>query len=119
MKSFIYILLIAIIGISLVACEETDEGVDNQNDIIIRNFSESYLWIMIDGSRRGRVENDGIGKTMWDNISDGFHVLQAYRDEDYTDLHCMVTTTELMGDDDFTWYLMENNRYEGTKDGDC
>ncbi len=119
MKSIMYMLLIAFIGISLVACEETDEGVDNQNDIIIRNLSESYVWIMIDGSQRGSVENNGIGKTMWDNIADGVHVLTAYTDENYTEFHCTVVTDELKGDDDFAWYLMEDDEYEGTKEGDC
>lgn len=119
MKSMLYLLLVVLMGITLVACEETEEGVDDQNDIIIRNMSESYLWIMIDGDTRGSIENNGIAKTMWDNIEDGIHVLAAYRDENYTDLHCTVVTDELKGDDDFAWYLMEDNEYEGTKEGDC
>ena len=119
MKRFICMSIMVVMAFCFVACEETEEGVDNNNDIIIRNASEFYLWIAIDGNQRGRIENDGIAKTMWDNIPDGIHVLQAYRDEGYTQLHCSVTTDLLEGDDDFAWYLLENNRFEGTKDGDC
>ncbi|MFC1850397.1 hypothetical protein ACFL27_09425 [candidate division CSSED10-310 bacterium] len=112
-------LCLIMLGICFAACEEAEEGLDENNDIIIRNRSEQYLYIMIDGSGRGLIENDGIAETMWDGIADGTHVIQAYYNADYTGLHCNVTTDYLSDGEDFNWYLDQNNEYSGTKDGDC
>lgn len=119
MKRLLLMVTLVCLLFPLVGCEETEEGVDNNIDIIVRNVSEHYLWIRIDGSQRGRIENDGIGRTMWDNISPGVHVLEAFTNEAYTEFHCTVVTDLLEDDEDFTWYLLENDRYEGTKEGNC
>ncbi len=103
----------------LSGCSEVSEGVDKNNDIIVRNISETELWISIDGSRRGRIENDGGSHTMWDHISDGVHVLIAFDDADYSIVHCVINTDYLSDGEDFYWYLLEDYQYSGTKDGDC
>ena len=119
MRRVLIALLMVVMACCFMACEETEEGVDNENDIIVRNFSEQDLWVAIDGIQRGRIENDGIAETMWDDIPDGIHVLQAFLDDAYTALHCQVDTTNLDDAEDFRWYLMEDNEYEGTREGDC
>ncbi|MCD4653960.1 hypothetical protein K8T06_08480 [bacterium] len=119
MKRIILTAMMLCMMICLSACEETEEAVDKNNDIIVRNMSAGRLWIQIDGSQRGSIDNDGIAKTMWDDIADGVHVLEAYSDENYTVFHCAVTTDLLVDGDDFAWYLEEDNEYSGTKNGDC
>ncbi len=119
MKKIIISLLIIMMSVCFMACEETEEGVDNENDIIVRNYSDWDLWIMIDGSRRGELENNGIAKTMWDDIDNGTHRIEAYYNDDYTGLHCDVTTDFLDGDEDFRWYLEDDFEYGGTKSGNC
>jgi len=116
----VLLLLLVLVACFFIACEETEEGVDNNNDIIIRNVSEyDRLWIRIDGSNRGSIEDNGIARTMWDGIPDGIHVLQAFRDDAYSVLHCQVTTDYLDDGEDFHWYLLEDHEYGGTHDGDC
>ncbi|MBN1356538.1 hypothetical protein JXA40_09795 [bacterium] len=100
-------------------CEETEESVDDENDIIVRNLSEFELWIEIDGSQRGHIDDDGIARTMWDDIPDGVHELRAYYEGTYTSLHCQVTTGYLNEGEDFRWYLEKDHEYDGTKEGDC
>jgi len=119
MKKVLFIVLIGVLSFCFMACEETEEGVDDENDIIVRNWTEWNLWIMIDGSQRGEVENDGVARTVWDNIADGVHDIEAYINNDYTDLYCAVSTDYLNEGEDFNWYLYENGDYGGTKDGDC
>lgn len=117
-KNFIFIGLL-LLFICLFACEEAEEGVDDNCDIIIRNSSEFDLWIMIDGVRRGLVENDGFAKTMWDDIPEGRHLLEAFRDDNYSFFHCAVMTDYLDDGQDFNWYLYEDDEYGGTFQGDC
>jgi len=119
MNRIIFITVMIFMVFSLAACEETEEGVDNNNDIIVRNLSETDLWIQIDGNRRGKINNDAIAKTMWDDIADGVHLIEAYRNDSYTVFHCAVTTDLMVSGDDFLWYLEEDNEYSGTKYGDC
>ncbi|MBN2382626.1 hypothetical protein JXQ70_07070 [bacterium] len=120
MKKFVVVLiLVCVLGFWSNACEEAEEGVDRNNDIIVRNVSEYNLWIMIDGHQKGFCDNDGIARTMWDGIEDGSHVLQAYRDDDYTEYHCQVTTDFLDDGEDFNWYLEEDHEYSGTSEGHC
>ena len=104
---------------SLTACEEFSEGVDDDNDIIVRNASKRDLWIEIDGISRGRIKDNGRAETMWDGIEDGRHTLRAYRSDDYRDLYCEVDTDYLNGDEDFYWYLLKDGEYSGTESGDC
>ena len=100
-------------------CEETEESVDDENDIVVRNLSEFDLWIEIDGSQRGHIDDDGIARTMWDDIPDGIHELNAYYDDAYTLFHCAVTTGYMDDGQDFYWYLQEDFEYDGTEEGDC
>lgn len=117
------VLITSILAICLCfccfGCEEAEESVDDNNDIVVRNSTDRYLYIMIDGSERGVIENNGIAHTMWDGISDGIHTLQAYKNDNYTDLHCTVSTDFLDDGEDFYWYLEANNEYSGTRDGNC
>jgi len=119
MKKLILLTMLVMMSVCFMACEETEEGVDNENDIIVRNYTDWDLWIMIDGSQRGRIEDDGIAKTMWDDIADGVHLIQAFKNDTYSDFHCEVETDYLEDREDFRWYLTDDDEYEGTKSGDC
>jgi hypothetical protein len=120
MKNMVILMVIfAACALFVTGCEESEEGVDNNNDIIVRNYSEFDLWIAIDGFRRGHIEDDGIAETMWDGIDDGVHLLEAFYDNDYTLPHCDVTTYDLDDGQDFYWYLNEDFEYGGSKEGDC
>lgn len=103
----------------VAGCEESGQALDSENDIIVRNSAEGDLWIEVDGTGTGRVDNNSIAETVWDNISDGRHTLRAYRDSGYTQFHCEVETDYLSDGEDFYWYLLENDRFEGTFAGDC
>ena len=118
-KQLLVLLTLVLMTFCFIGCEETEESVDNNNDIIIRNASEQDLWIVIGGVQRGRIDDDGIARTMWDNIPDGQYLLEAYRDANYTVFHCQVTTDLLEDGEDFYWYLLDDHEYEGTFDGDC
>lgn len=119
MRKLIISMLLVMMCMCFMACEETEEGVDNENDIIVRNYTDDDLWIMINGSRRGEIENNGIAKTMWDDVADGNHQIEAYYNDDYTGLYCDVTTDYLDDGEDFSWYLYDNDEYGGSKNGDC
>ena len=113
------ITVISFLMIGISGCAEIEEGSDNNNDILIRNVSEFDLYIMIDSEERGYLNNDAVTRTMWDNIPDGIHTIQAFYNTDYTQLHCEVVTDMLTGGEDFYWYLKEDFRFSGSKDGHC
>ncbi len=100
-------------------CDEIDEALDENNDIIVTNYSETDLWIRVNGVRYGRLENNGNARTIVDGIADGVHVLEAYLEDDYELLHCTVITDYLNGGEDFYWFLQDDAEYTGTKEGDC
>lgn len=111
--------LVIVLTLSMICCEEAEEGVDRNNDIIVRNLSEYNLWIMIDGEQKGFCDNDGISRTMWDGIADGIHQLQAFRNENYTGFHCGISTNNLNDGDDFWWVLEKDGEYSGSESGNC
>ena len=117
-----FLLPLVICGV-FAACEEADEAMDRNNDIIVRNGTNQFLYIMIDGVARGQIENNGAARTMWDGIDDGKHDLEAYVDDQYTELFCDVGTGSLNNGEDFRWYLDEPQAgvgsYTGTKEGAC
>ncbi|MBI2567855.1 MAG: hypothetical protein HYV63_12560 [Candidatus Schekmanbacteria bacterium] len=119
MKNLSVCLLALIPFVVAISCDEVEEVVDDNHDIIVRNNSDGRLWIAIDGSQRGSVDNNGLAETLWDGIGDGTHTLRAYRNESYTDQYCFVETTDLDGREDFYWYILEDDKFEGTKKGDC
>jgi len=100
-------------------CREVAESLNDDNDILVRNTAEGDLWIAVDGSHRGRVENNGIAEVVWETEASGAHTVQAFRDPNYETFHCEVQTTFLDGGEDFYWYLYDDDRYGGTRDGQC
>lgn len=100
-------------------CGDSLDLINGDSDIIINNTAEGDIWIKVDGIRRGRVENDGFNETVWDDIDDGLHDLEAFRDSDYTVFHCSVETNYLDDGEDFLWFLREDDRFSGTYSGRC
>lgn len=119
MKKLLLGLLMISMGFLLISCEEAEEGVDDEIDIIIRNATDNDVWVTIDGEYRGEVENNGIARTVWDDADPGDHTIKAYINDNYTDLYCEVTTGFLDGDEDFQWYLESDGDYSGDKQGEC
>lgn len=119
MRTVLSIALVLMSGVAAIGCRETVEAFNGQHDIVVRNTAEGDLWITVDGVPTGRVENDGIAEVVWDDETDGTHVLAAYRDAEHAELHCEITTTYLDHDDDYHWYLLHDGHYGGTRDGHC
>ncbi len=118
LQKFTFVLLVSLF-VCFAGCQESENAIDKNNDIIIRNAAETTLYILIDGSKRGPIKNDDIARTMWDGIPDGFHDLYAYDDPEYTHLHCEAQSTYLKLGRDFRWYLEKEHRYSGDLSGEC
>lgn len=119
MRKLMILGVLLFLFVPFTGCEEADEGADDEVDIIVRNYTDDDLWIAVDGVAKGRVDNDGIGITVWDGIADGHHTLIAYHDSGYVSEHCLVLTGYLDGSEDFHWYLQDGHEYTGTDSGDC
>lgn len=119
MRKLLLLGMLLILFVPVISCEETEEGADSECDVIVRNYTDDDLWIEIDGVARGKVDNDGIGITVWDDIDEGFHTLIAFEDPAYTIQHCQVITGYLDDAEDFHWYLQDGHEYSGTDTGDC
>ena len=111
--------IVLLLAAALVACSETSEAFDDENDIVVRNTSERDLWIEVDGILYGEVENNGRGEDVAEDVEDGRHLLRAYRDEDRILFECEVETDFLNDGEDFYWYLKDDGEYTGSKSGDC
>ncbi len=101
------------------ACQELEEALDNNCDIIVRNSTSGELWIEVDNSRRGKVGNKGTAENVWDNAPEGVHTVTAFSDPSYDTVYCSVVTNDLRGDDDFKWYLEGDGSYSGSRSGRC
>ncbi len=116
LKSLVFVALLANLALG---CDEIHEGFNSDNDIIVRNTAEGDLWIQVNDIRRGRVENNGLAETVWDDIYDGRHELEAFKDSDYSVFHCRVETDYLSDGEDFYWYLEDDDRFSGTFNRRC
>jgi hypothetical protein len=105
--------------LTAAGCQELEEALDNNTDIIVRNDTSQDLWIEVDGERRGKVGNKGNAENVWDNAPEGVHTVTAYSDPSYRNTYCRVTTNDLRGDDDFQWYLEGSGSYSGSRNGQC
>jgi hypothetical protein len=106
-------------GLLVSGCQELEEALDNNCDIIVRNSTSSDLWILVDNSRRGKVGTKGTAENVWDNAPEGVHTVTAFSDAGYRNTYCRVTTNDLRGDDDFKWYLDGDGSYSGSRSGRC
>ncbi len=115
-------ILVALVAMSALAaggCQELEEALDSNTDIIVRNSTSNDVWIEVDGARRGKVGTKGNAENVWDNAPEGVHTVTAYSDASYSTAYCSVVTNDLRGDDDFEWYLEGGGLYSGSRSGTC
>ncbi len=112
-------ILVALLALAVGGCQELEEALDSNTDIIVRNSTSSDVWIEVDGERRGKVGTKGNAENVWDNAPEGVHTVTAYSDPSYSNAYCRVVTNDLRGDDDFEWYLQGGGSYSGSRSGNC
>lgn len=91
-----HLILIATIALAGLAC---DESVDDENDIIVTNASSCSLAnVFLDGVDRGSISS---GETReFEDVSDGVHVIEGYRDTGDVNACDTEQTDDLDGRDD-------------------